>query len=104
MRTIHALLAAGLIAGMAAALAADNATSPVPAGKGAQSGNVLSMEDIMQRARAQQPGQIKEVELERKYGRLLYEVEMVADDGVKKELKFDAKTGELVSIKNDDDD
>jgi uncharacterized membrane protein YkoI len=62
------------------------------------------MEEILQRAKASQAGRIEEIELEHKGGRLLYEVNIAADDGAKRELKFDARTGELISNKVDKDD
>ena len=69
--------------------------------------DILPLEQILQRAKAQYPGRVTETELERKRGRYVYEIDVVSDDGVKKELKYDAKTGELISAKvedNDDDD
>lgn len=77
-----------------------------------KSGEILPQETILERAKAQVPGKIVETELERKHGRYVYEVEVIGDDGVKTELKYDAKTGELISSKvekktaedEDDDD
>ncbi|HXX11429.1 MAG TPA: PepSY domain-containing protein [Burkholderiales bacterium] len=69
--------------------------------------DILPLEEILQRVKAQYPGRVTETELERKRGRYVYEIDVVSDDGVKKELKYDAKTGELISAKvedNDDDD
>jgi uncharacterized membrane protein YkoI len=86
------------------AWAADNTTDGRAVETAAQARETLPMEDIIQRARTAQPGEIRKVELEHKRGRLLYEVDVVAENGVKKELKFDAATGELVSNKDDDDD
>jgi peptidase YpeB-like protein len=44
-------------------------------------------------------GQGVETELEHKHGRYVYEIEVVSDGGVKKELKYGAKTGALISSK-----
>ncbi|HVY05243.1 MAG TPA: PepSY domain-containing protein [Burkholderiales bacterium] len=98
-----AAIAAAFLAA-AAAWAADKAANPSPVEQAVQAHETLPMEDIIRRAKAEQPGQVQEIELEHKHGRLLYEVNLVADDGSKKELKFDAKTGELVSKKDDDED
>jgi len=64
-----------------------------------KSGEILPQAAILERAKAQTPGKIVETELERKHGRYVYEVEVIGDDGVKTELKYDAKTGELISSK-----
>ena len=71
-----------------------------------KSGEILPQETILERAKAHTPGKIVETELERKHGRYVYEVEVVGDDGVKTELKYDAKTGQLISskVENKDDD
>jgi len=58
----------------------------------------------LQRAKAQYPGRVVETELEHKRGRYLYEIDVIGDDGMKKELKFDAKTGVLISSKVEDAD
>lgn len=81
-------------------------TPTQPSAPTPKSGQVLSIEEIQQRARAQYPGKILETELEHKLGRYVYEIDVVGDDGVKKELKYDAKSGELLSAKveNEDDD
>ena len=55
-------------------------------------------------AKAQYPGRVVETELEHKRGRYLYEIDVIGDDGMKKELKFDAKTGVLISSKVEDAD
>ena len=99
---VFAVTAASLVA--AAAWAADSATPSGPVEKAVQARETLPMEDIIRRAKAEQPGEVREVELEHKRGQLLYEVNIVADNGARKELKFDAKTGELVSKKDDDED
>jgi uncharacterized membrane protein YkoI len=65
--------------------------------------DLLTPEQIAERARRERPGTIQEIELEHKLGRHVYEVEMIGDGGAKWELKFDAKTGELLSTKADDE-
>lgn len=105
MRKIRILMLAGAAFVVAmTAWAAETTATRSGVEKSAQARETLPMEDIIQRARAAQPGNIEEIELERKGGRLLYEVNMAADDGAKRELKFDAKTGELISNKADEED
>jgi uncharacterized membrane protein YkoI len=61
-----------------------------------QRGDILSLERILQNARAQHAGRVLESELEQKDGRYVYEVELVDDQGRVWEMKFDARTGEVL--------
>jgi len=61
-----------------------------------EAGEVLGLEEILNRTRTQHPGRVIETELEYKGGRYVYEVELVDPQGIVRELRFDAKTGELV--------
>jgi uncharacterized membrane protein YkoI len=69
-----------------------------------KSAGILPLEEILQRVKTQYPGRVVETELEHKHGRYVYEIDVVSDDGVKKELKYDAKTGALISSKVEDKD
>lgn len=105
MRKIHVLvLVAAASAAAITAWAAGTTSTGGEVEKSVQARETLPMEEIVQRAKAAQAGRIEEIELEHKGGRLLYEVDIAADDGAKRELKFDAKTGELISNKVDKDD
>lgn len=66
------------------------------------SGQILSLEKIVERARAEKPGEVLETELETKHGRYIYEIEILDAKGQVWELKLDAKTGTLVKIERDD--
>ena len=59
-----------------------------------QSGEIMSLETILEKARKDQPGRVVETELERKGERYVYEIKIVDDKGGVRELKYDAKTGE----------
>ncbi len=61
-----------------------------------QSGDVLSLEEILKLSRKQIDGRILEVEMEQKRGRIFYELEILSDDGRVWELKVDATTGEII--------
>lgn len=65
-------------------------------------GDILSLEEILQRARSVHPGRIIEVELDKKHGRYIYEIESVGKSGLVWEMRFDAKSGELLSAEKDD--
>jgi uncharacterized membrane protein YkoI len=61
-----------------------------------QRGDILSLERILQEARVQHAGRVLESELEQQDGRYVYEVELVDDEGRVWEMKFDARTGEVL--------
>lgn len=61
-----------------------------------QSGEILPLETILQKAREIQPGQVLEVDFESKRGRYIYELEILDTDGVVYELYLDARNGELL--------
>ena len=95
-------LALAALAGAAAAFLA-----PAPAGADGEDlselrelrerGEILSLEEVMQRARKDYPeAHLIEAEVGREEGRLIYEVELIDADGVFRELFFDARTGEPV--------
>lgn len=61
----------------------------------------ISIEDAINIAREQIQGQVVKVELERKGGRLIYEVDIVNPQGVKYEVKIDANTGAVLEVELD---
>jgi len=65
-------------------------------------GEILPLEQIINKARQQYTGRILEVELEREDGRYIYELELLDDKGTVWELEFDAKSGELIKKRKDD--
>lgn len=67
-----------------------------------ESGEILPLEKILERARKERPGEVLETELERKGARHVYEVEILDAQGRVWKLKFDARSGELLRQKQDD--
>jgi len=67
-----------------------------------KSGDILSLELILEKLRPTHPGKILEVELETKSGKVVYEIEMLGDDGIVREFIIDARTGVLLHSKQDD--
>jgi uncharacterized membrane protein YkoI len=65
-------------------------------------GDILPLETLIERARAERPGRILELELKEKKERILYEVELVDEQGIVWELHFDARSGELLKSEQDD--
>ena len=97
---IAALLSALLLAAAAAPVAADD--DHITARKLRESGEIMPLEKIIERARAEKPGEVLETELDRKNGRYVYEVEIVDEAGQVWEIKLDAGTGALIKMERDD--
>jgi uncharacterized membrane protein YkoI len=99
------MLAAALTAAVAAAcfgLARADDDDHVEAARLRRAGEILSLEKILERARAEHPGKVLEAELERERGSYVYEVEILDDKGVVWEMKFDARSGSLLESERDD--
>ena len=65
------------------------------------SGKILPLEDILKNVRQVHPGRILEVELDKEDGRIVYEVEILGNDGIVKEVYINAITGEVLFGKED---
>lgn len=61
----------------------------------------LLIEDAIEIARMQVPGEVVSAELERKKGRLLFEIDIVSNEGPVYEVEVDALTGEVISVELD---
>ncbi|WDT74982.1 MAG: PepSY domain-containing protein [Candidatus Manganitrophus sp.] len=66
-----------------------------------EAGEILSLEQVIERAKRDHPGQLLEAELEEKKGRFIYELELLDQEGIVWELKYDAKSGELLKEKRE---
>lgn len=66
-----------------------------------QSGKILPLETIVQRAKAVHPGKLLDIELEHDDGRYVYELELLDERGVVWELEYDAATGTLLKQKRE---
>ncbi|SLN38465.1 PepSY domain-containing protein [Pseudooctadecabacter jejudonensis] len=62
----------------------------------------LTVEQVIEIALIEVPGEITEVELEERRGSTFYEVEITAEDGSEMELKIAADDGEILRVKEDD--
>ena len=69
-----------------------------------ESGEVLPLTVILEKVQVHHQGKILEVELEQKSGKIIYEIEMLNENGIVYELYVDAKTGEVLRTKVDDED
>lgn len=67
-----------------------------------QRGIILPLEQFVERALGYYPGaRLLEAELEEKHSRYVYEFELLTQQGVVRELKFDAKDGQLLKDEED---
>lgn len=66
------------------------------------SGDILPLEQIFNRARAVKQGRILDADLDEDDGRLVYEIELLDARGRVWEMKLDARTGKLIEIEQDD--
>lgn len=64
--------------------------------------DLIPLEEIIAKAKQEKGGRVVEAELDRDFGRYVYEVEIVDDAGVEWELKYDARTGKLLRTERDD--
>jgi uncharacterized membrane protein YkoI len=66
------------------------------------SGEILPLEDILKNVRQIYSGKLLEVELDIEDDLIVYEVEILGKDGMVKEIYVDARTGKLLSAREDD--
>lgn len=76
----------------------DASSTPAPAG------GTLSADDAVNAVQGQYGGTVHEVEQEWEHGRLEWEVEITAADGITYEVRVDAQTGAVTRVDQDDDD
>ena len=67
-----------------------------------ESGEIMPLEEILKNVRRAYPGRILELELENERGRVIYELEILGADSIVREIYIDAKSGELLSVEEDD--
>jgi uncharacterized membrane protein YkoI len=65
-----------------------------------QNGEVMSILRILELAAQQLPGDVVEVKLDRRRGRLAYEIKVLTPAGQVRELVLDARTGVFVTIED----
>ena len=64
-----------------------------------ESGEILPLSSILATLEKEFPGQIVEVELERKNNQWIYEIKLLRKDGYRQKLKVDAKSAVVISKK-----
>ena len=68
--------------------------------KALESGQVLPLQQILQKISKDYPAQVVEVELERKSNGWIYEIKQLSTDGSLSKLEVDAKTGIVLKQKS----
>jgi len=64
-------------------------------------GEILPLTVILQRLTGTYPGQALEVELKERQPHPVYEIEMLGEDGVLRELTVDAVDGHVIAVESD---
>jgi len=64
-------------------------------------GEILPLEVILKNVRQRIAGKVLEVELEKEDNEIVYEIEILSSDGIIHEVYVDARTGKLLSAKED---
>ena len=98
--TIMPVILALLISGPVQIVQADD--DYIEAKRLRDSGEIMPLEEILKNVRRSYPGRILEVELENEKGRVIYELEILGADRIVREIYIDAKSGELLSVEEDD--
>lgn len=86
---------------LATAAKADGRLNEYEVLRAVNAGLIRPLHDIEQRVRAAHPGQILEVELERKEGVWVYEFKLLQPDGSLLKLYADAASGEVLRSKTE---
>lgn len=92
------LLVTGLLSGTPAALADDDHDRALDL---RHKGEILPLVTIIKRTSDRYPGQILEVELKKHDGRRVYEIEVLGDDNVVREIIVDATNGAVLSVEDE---
>ena len=69
---------------------------------GVKSGQILSLSAILAQVRTRLDARIIDADLQRKHGRMIYDLEMLAPDGRIIDLEVEAATGRILNLEADD--
>ncbi len=65
-------------------------------------GDIVALEYILHKAQEKHPGKVLEVEIENEHDTVVYEIEILDNQGVVWEIKFDARNGEFIKSEKED--
>ncbi len=91
-----------MVAGMTSSALAKEDINAEQARRWVESGEILPLDKILAANREQLVGKILDIELEYEDGRRVYEIKLLDAKGQRLEYYFDALTGELFKMENDD--
>ena len=66
------------------------------------SGKILPLETILAKVRQRFPGKFLEVDLEKEDWKIIYEIEILDNNGMVNKIYIDATTGQFLSVEEDD--
>lgn len=67
-----------------------------------EAGKILSFEEIFQLNKSHLSGEILDLEVEKKHGRIVYEIEKLKENGEVSEVYIDAVTGQFLKEEAED--
>lgn len=70
--------------------------------KALENKEILPLSAVLAKVEGKVTGDILEIELERKKGQWIYEIEVIGDDGRVRDIDVDAKTGEVINVALDE--
>jgi len=85
------------------ALAADDELEPSAIRDMVQSGEILSLEHILQKHPSLSGQRLLDLEVEMEHGKVVYELELIQQDGAVNKVLIDAGSGEIVHPEKEDD-
>lgn len=94
-RKLFALMAA--VAMLASAVPAYADGDHERARRAREAGEILGLDKLLAAVARDQPGRVIDVELERKGGSYVYEIKLLAPDGTRRKLYYDARTLERIA-------
>ena len=97
---VGAAIVLATVAGSGLVARADDDKAAVAA-RLSNNGEILPLEQILERAQAQHPGKLLETELDDEEGHYVYEIKILDHKGMVWEMEFDAKTGALIRLKQE---
>lgn len=97
------LLFLALVVGtISATVWADRDIKPETVRAWVESGQIRSFEEIFQLNKSTLSGEILDLEVEKKHGRIVYEIEQLKENGTVSEVYIDAVSGEFIKEEADD--
>ena len=80
----------------------DEAEDQEVARKALDNKEILPLSAVLAKVEGKMPGDIVEIELERKKGQWIYEIEVIGEDGRVSDIDVDARTGDVLNVAPDE--